>query len=52
MNQDHENARADGEENASRGSGRDKSTESEPTESGHSTAESQARRNQEDESPS
>jgi hypothetical protein len=33
-------------------SGRDKSSESTPTESGHSTADDQARRNQENESPS
>jgi hypothetical protein len=33
-------------------SGRDKSSESTPTESGHSTAQEQTRRNQEDESPS
>lgn len=31
---------------------RDKSHESTPTKSGHSTADGQARRNQEDESPS
>jgi len=33
-------------------SGREKSSESDPTKSGHSTADDQARRNQEDESPS
>jgi hypothetical protein len=32
-------------------SGRETSKESNPTESGHSTADDQARRNQEDESP-
>jgi hypothetical protein len=38
---------------ATRGaSGRDKAHESTPTETGHSTADSHARRNQEDESPS
>lgn len=39
------------EDDASGASGRDKSTESEPTASGHSTADSEAVRNQEDESP-
>jgi hypothetical protein len=33
-------------------SGRDRARESTPTESGHSTADTQARRNQENESPS
>lgn len=32
-------------------SGRDRATESEPTESGHSTADTQEERNREDESP-
>ncbi len=33
-------------------SGRDKATESEPTKTGHSTAETQEERNKEDEPPS
>jgi hypothetical protein len=40
------------DESDGQASGRDKSTETEPTESGHSTADTQADRNSEDESPS
>lgn len=47
---DHD--RDDSGDGAPAASGRDKSRESTPTESGHSTADDQARRNQEDESPS
>jgi hypothetical protein len=48
-----ENATSASEEDrATRESGRDWKSESTPTDSGHSTAEGQARRNQENESPS
>jgi hypothetical protein len=44
--------RSDSDGNHEGPSIRDRSQESEPTESGHSTADDQASRNQEDESPS
>jgi hypothetical protein len=50
---DHRASSPDSRDHEPRGaSGRDKSTESEPTETGHSTANEQTRRNQENESPS
>ncbi len=52
MTTERQGPRPDDDDDASGASGRDKSTESKPTASGHSTADSQARRNQEDESPS
>jgi hypothetical protein len=53
MTQDRDNTEHDDSGgDAPAASGRDKSQESTPTESGHSTADNQARRNQEDESPS
>jgi hypothetical protein len=52
MADERDNDRNDSGDDAPTASGRDKSRESTPTASGHSTADDQARRNQEDESPS
>ena len=52
MAEERDNDRDDSGGDTSAASGRDKVRESTPTESGHSTADDQARRNQEDESPS
>lgn len=52
MAEERDNERHDSGGGAPAASGRDKSQESTPTESGHSTADDQVRRNQEDESPS
>lgn len=52
MASERDHSPGDGDKEVQNVSGRDKSHESSPTKSGHSTAEHQTRRNQEDESPS